>query len=189
MPRDYYYEFGDLCIFKFKGIDAPFNIMGLPLFIDYYVTHSWNINLFEPATMRFLPNGRDVKPLPEKGELPSAERTLEVELATENEEDADSKALIVAVALGLLVIVGFSYLAVNAYSDQEIYVKILIILGGIVVAGLVFIIAYWVLLDSFSPGNTPVTVNDSNDAITRVNAGHVTFASLVSYAAYKVFRK
>jgi len=84
--------------------------MGLPLFIDYYVSHTWNMNLFEAATMRFLPNGRDIKPLPEKGELPSAERVFQVELATKDVEDAESKAFGLAVFIAVAIIAIIVYI-------------------------------------------------------------------------------
>jgi hypothetical protein len=51
--EDYFFKSGDLCEFKFKSIDAPFNIVGIPFYKDYYVTHgfsetdsfiSWNNN-------------------------------------------------------------------------------------------------------------------------------------------------
>ena len=49
-PEDYYFKVGSKCEFRFKGIDAPFNILGMPVFRDYYVTHNYG---GDEATMAF----------------------------------------------------------------------------------------------------------------------------------------
>ena len=40
------------CQLKLRSIDAPFNIMGLPIFMDYYVTHNFGN---ETSSMSFTP--------------------------------------------------------------------------------------------------------------------------------------
>ena len=62
-PNQYVIEKSyDLCQFRFKGVDAPFNIIGLALYEDYYVTHDWGS---KPATMSFIPISYEPpKPMP-----------------------------------------------------------------------------------------------------------------------------
>ena len=41
-PEDYVVRLSDtLCTFKIRPFDAPFNILGMPAFMGYYVTHGW----------------------------------------------------------------------------------------------------------------------------------------------------
>ena len=41
-PEDYVVKLSDsLCTYKIRPFDAPFNILGLPAFMGYYVTHGW----------------------------------------------------------------------------------------------------------------------------------------------------
>ena len=41
-PEDYVVKLTDiLCTFKIRPFDAPFNILGMPAFMGYYVTHGW----------------------------------------------------------------------------------------------------------------------------------------------------
>lgn len=56
------------CKFAFKGIDAPFNIIGLPIYMDYYVSHFWNEceEGSNCSTMAFNSNGRGIKEAPTK---------------------------------------------------------------------------------------------------------------------------
>ena len=69
-----------LCQFKFIGIDAPFNIIGLPLYIDYYVSHFMGNGI---ATMSFSTNGRDIKSEPKLVDPEyTAGRVYQVKLAT-----------------------------------------------------------------------------------------------------------
>lgn len=35
-------ESSKVCSLKIKGIDAPFNIMGMPAYIGYYIQHNWD---------------------------------------------------------------------------------------------------------------------------------------------------
>ena len=48
---------GRNCKLRFRSIDAPFNIMGIPAFLGYYVTHD-----FKAGTMSFAPHRDSIKP-------------------------------------------------------------------------------------------------------------------------------
>ena len=51
-PDDYLKaeELTDICSLKIKGINAPFNIMGMPAYIGYYIQHNW-----KTGTITFAP--------------------------------------------------------------------------------------------------------------------------------------
>lgn len=53
-----------LCKIRIKQVDLPFNIMGMPAFLGYYVTHSWEMG---QASMTFAPHQDSLKPKLEKG--------------------------------------------------------------------------------------------------------------------------
>ena len=55
--RDLIKTGGSLCSLRIRPIDAPFNIMGLPAYKDYYINHDqlWN-------TMSILPYDETLRP-------------------------------------------------------------------------------------------------------------------------------
>ena len=69
-----------LCKLSLRAINAPFNIMGLPAFNDYYVTHDFVNN-----TMAIGPhadsNREDLEPV-----LDPIVQEFKVKMETENEE-------------------------------------------------------------------------------------------------------
>ena len=52
------------CRLAIKKIDAPFNILGAPAYLDYYITHTWDEN-----TMAFSPHQLSAKPEVEEMEF------------------------------------------------------------------------------------------------------------------------
>ena len=84
---------------KIRPVDMPFNIMGMPAFLGYYVTHSWDSN--KPGYMSFAPHWDSQKPPLEPGTLP--EKKLGLVYATRNVKNGDLYANIIA-----LNIVGLS---------------------------------------------------------------------------------
>jgi len=62
--------------------------------------------------------------------------------------------------------------------------------GGIVCAGIFFFIAYWLLNTLiFSPGNVIWPVTPEDEAITKINASHVTVLGFLSLFFYKLCGK
>lgn len=53
LPEHYVKIQGDLCVYNFRGIWTPFNIIGIPLFLDYYVTHVWSEEDNVPSYLTF----------------------------------------------------------------------------------------------------------------------------------------
>jgi len=194
MPNDYvkYDKATKLCNILFRGIDAPFNIVGLPLFIDYYVTHNLGTNTTK-ASMTFSKNGRDVKSAPSMVSDESAiiEKSFNVQLASEDDPDAGITAFLIAVGVTILVITIITWVAISQFTENkmEAWVMGLVILGGVVAACIIGVIVFFLMLDSLTPGESYETVTDGEKAITKVYASRVTILGLVSFAAYKIFGK
>ena len=104
----------ELCKILFKSIEAPFNIMGTPVFQDYYVTHSWG----ETSTMSFLPHTESSKKVPSSGQTPK-EQLLAIKMASTNDPDAELNAFLIAVGIGLLVIAGVVYEGIDLYFTKK----------------------------------------------------------------------
>jgi len=141
----------ELCKILFKSIEAPFNIMGTPVFQDYYVTHSWG----ETSTMSFLPHTESSKKVPSSGHTPK-EQLLSIKMASTNDPDAELNAFLIAVGIGLLVIAGVVYEGIDLYFTKksiELIVFIAICVGALVVGFVVYVIVYWVVLDALLPGD------------------------------------
>ena len=193
-PQNYMYYVKDagICNFYFRGIDAPFNIIGTPIYEDYYVSHFYPSNFTNNATlMSFTSNGLESgKPTPELvSEDFATEKTFNVKLATEDVEEADGIALIIGAVVIIGVITGITWYAIWGFTNDKfaVWVMILIIIGGLVVAVIVGIIIYFLAYAGLTPGENYHTVEDANVAITKVKASHVTIFGIVSFAAYKIF--
>lgn len=173
------------CGFRFVSIDAPFNIIGMPVFIDYYVEHTFGPN----ASMNFSPNSRETKPAPEKGNVP--EQMLDFWLATQDVDDGELWALIIAVLVAATVLGILVWQAIVLMNDKtvEVYIGILIIVGGLVGAIIIFVILFWILLIAFFPGDNVGTVTPSDEAIVKVSAAHMSLFTAVSYIFYSAISR
>lgn len=79
-----------------------------------------------------------------------------------------------------------SYDVVIVVEGQSYMVLALIMVGGFLLDYVIFIISEWFLLLILMPGDNVEDVSEAYDAIGRVKATHLTFASIGSYAAYKL---
>mmetsp|Transcript_42828 Transcript_42828/g.56600 ORF Transcript_42828/g.56600 Transcript_42828/m.56600 type:complete len:93 (+) Transcript_42828:1119-1397(+) len=64
----------NLCRIKISPTDLPFNIIGMPAFFGYYVTHSWTES--GQGTMSFAPHQDSTKSKVESGQTPAKELTV-----------------------------------------------------------------------------------------------------------------
>ena len=193
MPNDYvkYDKEAKNCNILFKGIDAPFNIIGLPVFMDYYVTHNLDSNGTN-ASMTFSQNGRSVKKAPVVSDPDfSYPKTLTVQTATEDDPDAIINAGLIAIGYTLLIIVLVSWFAISQFTEDklEAWVMGLVILGAVVAALIVGVIVFFLVLGALTPGESFETVEDGDKAIVKVTATRVTVLGLLSLVAYKFFGK
>ena len=76
-------------------IDAPFNIMGMPAYIGYYITHNW-----EKGYMTFAPHTNSNKPMLEAGSVPKKE--LRVKYESENTPNGERWAFVIALIITVL---------------------------------------------------------------------------------------
>ena len=59
---------------KIKEANLPFNILGMPAYFGYYITHSWTAD--GKATMSIAPNNDSDKPKLDLGQIPAEELTV-----------------------------------------------------------------------------------------------------------------
>ena len=65
LPEHYVDKVDGECVYKFRGVWAPFNILGMPAFLDYYVTHVWSESDDIPSYVSFAKaQNSDKKELP-----------------------------------------------------------------------------------------------------------------------------
>lgn len=181
---DYLSEDDDLCRLRIRPIEAPFNILGMPAYIGYYVTHNW-----DQGYMTFAPHTSSNKPALESGSVPK--QALRIKYESENTPNGGVWSLAIALLLTIcgLAVFGFmlwSYSDVNAVETIEIAAWAA---GGIVCAGIFFFIAYWLLNLVFTPGNVIWPVTPEDEAITKINASHVTVLGFLSLFFYKLCGK
>lgn len=148
--------------------------------------------------MSFQALTNEIKPQPEEaGDFMDGKRGLiYVELATENAEDPEQTTMIIALVLAVAVLGGMVTWAVWGYLNDKFSgaIMALIIIGGIVGAGLIYFIALIFIYEAVTPGNTDVTTEDGDVAITKVGkvevkATHLGVFSLLAYAFYKLTGK
>ena len=182
-PEDYYFKVGSNCEFRFKAIDAPFNILGMPAYRDYYVVH----NFGENASISWNANGRKIKDAPIVEEDWSTKNRLEVTLATENAEDPEGTSLLIASILAVAVLAGGITVAIWGLNNNKFGagIMVLIIVGSVVGAGVTFFLMYVIVFAASTPGNNELETEDADVAITKVSATHVGIFSLFAYAFYK----
>lgn len=185
--ESYYKKTGTTCKFIFKGIDAPFNIMGQALYMDYYVTH----NFGENASIAWSPNGRKMREDPIEAADWKPTEMYKVELATWDAEDPEKMTMIISVILAAATLGGFIFWAVVGKNNGTFTstTMALVIAGGLVAAGVVYFIATILVYEMLTPGETFKQTEDADVAIGKVKASHVGIFSLLAFAVYKLTGK
>jgi len=102
-PKDYLFpvtEEGDMCIFFIMPVNLPMNILGMPLFVDYYTIH-------DPVqgTVGWAPHTSSLKESLVSGPIPPKSQLLEVGEAASG--DGDSSSLLISWAITALVVYVF----------------------------------------------------------------------------------
>ena len=80
-PKDYVFSVTDdnsMCIFFIMPVNLPMNILGMPLFVDYYTIH-------DPVTgtIGWAPHTSSLKESLQSGSIPSKDQFLQVGEVTE----------------------------------------------------------------------------------------------------------
>lgn len=169
------------CQIRIKSLNGPFNILGAPAFLEYYVTHDW-----EQGTISWYPHSASTKT--DLTPIPAPTKFFTTPLETENLEKGELWTFVVAIVITLALLAGFGlvcYYVFHLQMNLELWIVILIGVGGAgVIIGLYFL-WYWLFSMVFLPGNTYITVKDSEDALN-VKSGHMGLLALLSYFIYKV---
>ena len=76
-PHDYLFaqEDGETCTLLIMPVDSPMNILGMPLYLDYYTIHDPEV-----GTIGFAPNTGSEKETVKRGSVPPSSQFLEVRL-------------------------------------------------------------------------------------------------------------
>jgi len=167
-----------LCKVFIRPLDAPFNIMGLPIYMDYYVTHGND-------TMSFTPYF-NAKAAIETGKR--ADKTLAAALETEDTANGDAWAFGIAFFLtlclcGVLGIVIWYEYGLYQAGTQTVQYLVGLSAGSFVGAIISFFILQWVLLLVLMPGNKVYDVEDPDTAIAKVYNSRLGLVGIVGLIA------
>lgn len=171
------------CSLLVEGIDAPFNILGVPAFLEYYITHNFGEN-----TLTF----RNIGDQSVKRDLTYSnnfDKELSVVYRTQNVDNGEQIATISALFIAVMAIciswywayVEFVYVTDEDYASFGIYGG-----AGTIVSLIGYFILKWILLAVLMPGDNIMDVDSPDSAIKNVHASHVTFLGLFSYAMYYI---
>lgn len=152
-PKDYIREeSANICSLKIKPIDAPFNIMGMPAYIGYYIQHEW-----EKGYMTIAPHGDSSNSvLVESTSFPTKE--LNIKYQSTNTPNGDVWAFAISFFIALCAVGVYGYGIYYTWSlddgtfnsDAE---AVGYAAGGFFVIFISFFILRWLLLLFLMPGN------------------------------------
>ena len=187
---------GSICLVQIKKTSAPFNIFGMPLFIDYTTKFD-----DDASTVKFEPMVDSVK---EAVEVDSRKPVLSLKMATEVEQFADAQywantisRISVILFLGISVAIWYLYYFPEwAYDDtyHEYYSSILYYNTFTVVCTLIFALIlrglmHELIMQALTPARIVVDVDQKEDAIANVRAGHLGLLGFIAYALHKLLCK
>lgn len=185
----------DLCKLHVRPIDAPFNIYGTALYLDYYVTHNYGVE----SNMQWSP-AKDSK----KSVIMAAAAAPETNLFaqkydSENVEDGELWALVIAGAITLAALGVWGWVVYKVYYEEKKYEVIVIValgVGGVVAGAILFYVLYIVFLIAFFPGNELYKPAGGDPAYAKVRSGHggikmshIIVGAIVAYALHKFCAK
>jgi len=171
---------------KVRPIDAPFNIMGLPIYLDYYVVHN-----FETNSMSFSLHSDSKKPAPTMMLEPPSKVLGVTSTNTEGGStfwDFFKNTLLPILVVIILVVV--IYILSLGEKGQTLYKSATITLG--IVFFIVLCMILWnVYLDSvYEPEIILEEVEEAPAAAAKVyDSGNLTVAGLISFFVYKFLYK
>lgn len=189
---DYLVEEGSECRLRIRPIDAGFNILGMPAYIGYYVTHTWATETTQ-ASISIAPHTDSLKPALESGKVPK--QALLVTYESENTENGETWAFGIALFCALLAATFWVAITWNIYDNGSMsYFQNTTEAAGFGAAGLIgvaisFVILNWILLSVFMPGNVVLPIEEADEAVTKINATNMTIFGLVSLFVYKLCGK
>ena len=185
-PKDYIREeSASVCSLKIKPIDAPFNIMGMPAYIGYYIQHNWG----ESSYMTFAPHTDSTNAvLEESTAFPTKE--LRIKYESENTPNGDVWAFAIAFFIALCSVGFWGYVVYVLWAEGATYSSdaeaVGWAAGGFFAIFIGFFILRFILLLFLMPGNNIQEVPTEDEAIQRVNATHMSMLGYLSFFFYKL---
>ena len=187
---------GSICLVQVKRTSAPFNIFGMPLFVGY-------TSVFDDgaSAVSFEPSSGSRKQEVEEDKKKPA---LSLQMITEVEQFADAQRwarvvsrISVILFLGVSVAIWYLYYYPEwTYDDtyHEYYSSVLYYNTFTVVCTLIFAmilrgIMYELIFKALTPARIIVDVDEKQDAIANVRAGHLGLIAIVTYALKKLLCK
>jgi len=187
-PQDYVREeSASVCALKIRPIDAPFNIMGMPAYIGYYIQHNW-----ESGYMTFAPHTDSSNSvLVEATSYPVKE--FRVKYQSENTPNGDVWAFAISFFIALVATAFYGYVVYAVWSEGATFTSDAEAVGyaaaGFVAIFIGFFILRWLLMLFLMPGNVIQEIPDDEEAIRQVKATHMGVLGFLSYFFYKLCGK
>ena len=111
-------------------------------------------------------------------------------METENVENGELIALILAISIAVAFFVFVSYVVIVTYINTKDFLYLLIGLPGVTVVTVIgYFILYWILLAILMPGDSLIEVDSKEDAVAKVSTTQLTFLGLASFVIYKLCGK
>ena len=169
----------------------------MPIYLGYYVTHRWGAsknsteNTYGESFMRFSPHSTSGKdPIKSVNGPRFPKKTFKIAMETENVENGELIALILAISIAVAFFVFVSYVVIVTYINTKDFLYLLIGLPGVTVVTVIgYFILYWILLAILMPGDSLVKVDSKEDAVAKVSTTQLTFLGLASFVIYKLCGK
>ena len=174
----------EYCQLRFRPIDAPFNIIGMPAMNGYYIQYNYG----NDTSLKVSKHNSSGKSAIQERTTPFM-RSSGLDYATQNVAGGDKIAFWISfiLALGFYVIWAIaSHEVVIVIEAQSYMVWALIMIGGFLLDYVTFLFMEWILLLILLPGDNVEDVDEAWNAIARVKATHMTFAGIGSFCAYKL---
>lgn len=193
-PDDYVLrnDLNTVCKLRIRPIDAPFNVMGIPVYKDYNVVHDYLLDAMVFQQTNDVTSKAKVEP-----QAKQASKVLPTAWATQNMPYGDIVAWV---------------LTVGAFGASIYYVTVTYVIPGygewglgktyasegdywLIVAGVYLgccvgtVLSYYVAMGALWPGNNLETVIPASDAIAKVFSSKLTFVGFLSLVAYKICGK
>jgi len=186
--EDYVSDNGaNVCSLNIRPVDAPFNILGMPAYIGYYISHDW-----EKGTMSLAPHGDSSNvALQKASRLPTQE--LKIKYQSENTPNGDVWAFAIAAFVSFAAVGVWGYAIYFTWSEGGTFTSdaeaVGYAAGGFFAIFIFFFVFRWILLLFLMPGNVVEEVPDAGEAAQKVNATHMSILGLLSYFFYKLCGK
>lgn len=174
---------GSTCELRIKSLNAPFNVIGTPGYLEYYVTHDW-----AEGSVTFAPHSASSKSALTATTAPK--KFFSTPLETENAEKGELWTFLTAFLISAAIFAAWVVVIIFVFKKNlkyEVWILVLLGIGGAAVCTGLYFLFYWIFKKVFLPGNTYISVKDADEDPNVRSSAHYTVMALASYFAYKLF--